>query len=388
MSFRPRPARRERQSLAQRACHSRANSDVATLHGNNKARASLPPESRNKDQSCQKANSREKANSRQKDRTFVKTRFAFRPLAPAVLCAAFWAAPALASETENDALATGAELEAEPVAVSVQSAPAAPPPMAFTKPVFDETWATIGLGVGLVPSYAGSNDYIAFPLPLIVGRVGGVGIRPNGPGLALDLFSPAPTFGKRKVRASFGPAFRIRNDRQVQIKDDVVERAGELDMALEVGLNGAVAFPGVFKPLDTLSVGVQVRRDVLNAHDGLIVEPQINYSTPLGRAFLLQVQTQMEFVDDSFADYYFSVTPAQRASTGLPAFTASGGLNRVGTLAILSYDLDKNALNGGLSLTGIGGYSRLLGDAADTPFTALRGDPNQFILGLGVAYTF
>jgi outer membrane scaffolding protein for murein synthesis (MipA/OmpV family) len=319
----------------------------------------------------------------------VKTRFAFRPLTPAVLCAAVWAAPALASDTGNDSVDTGSEVEAEaePVAVSVQAAPAAPP-MAFTKPVFDETWATIGLGVGLVPSYAGSNDYIAFPLPLIVGRVGGVGIRPNGPGLALDLFSPAPAFGKRKVRASFGPAFRIRNDRQVQIKDAVVERAGELDMALEVGLNGAVAFPGVFKPFDTLSVGVQVRRDVLNAHDGLIIEPQINYSTPLGRAFLLQVQTQMEFVSDNFADYYFSVTPAQRVATGLPALTAEGGLNRVGTLAILSYDLDNNALNGGLSLTGIGGYSRLLGDAADTPFTALRGDPNQFILGLGVAYTF
>ena len=332
----------------------------------------------------------------------MKTRSASLSLAPAMFCVAVWASPALASETEAGAVVAEAEAgseveaEAEPVSVSVQSAPqaqpagapAGAPPMAFTKPVFDETWATIGLGLGLVPSYAGSNDYIAFPLPLIVGRVGGIGIRPNGPGLALDLFSPAPAFGKRKVRVAFGPAFRIRNDRQVQIKDDVVERAGELDMALEVGINGAVAFPGVLKPLDTLSVGVQVRRDVLNAHDGLVIEPQINYATPLGRAFLLQVQTQMEFVSDNFADYYFTVTPAQRLATGLPVFTAQGGLNRVGTLAILNYDLDNNALNGGWSLTGIGGYSRLLGDAADTPFTALRGDANQFILGLGAAFTF
>ena len=325
-------------------------------------------------------------------------RTAFGPFGPAAsvaaFCAIFGAAPALAAEAEADgeAVVAGAETEAEPVVVSVQTAqptaPAGAPPSAFSKPVFDETWATVGLGVGLVPSYAGSNDYIAFPLPLIVGRVGGIGIRPNGPGLTLDLFSPAPSFGKRKVRVAFGPAFRIRNDRQAQIEDDVVERAGELDLALEVGLNGAVAFPGVFKPLDTLSVGVQVRRDVLNAHDGLVIEPQINYATPLGRAFLLQVQTQMEFVSDRFADYYFSLTPAQGAATGLPAFTAKGGLNRVGTLAILSYDLDKNALNGGWSLTGIGGYSRLLGDAADTPFTSQRGDANQFIVGLGMAYTF
>jgi outer membrane scaffolding protein for murein synthesis (MipA/OmpV family) len=36
----------------------------------------------------------------------------------------------------------------------------------------------------------------------------------------------------------------------------------------------------------------------------------------------------------------------------------------------------------------LGGYSRLIGDAADTPFTAQRGDANQVLLGLGAAYTF
>ena len=282
-----------------------------------------------------------------------------------------------------------AEAAAEPAAEAAQPAAAPPAPMmAFTKPVFDETWVTIGLGAGLVPSYAGSDDYIAFPLPLIVGRVGGVGIRPNGPGLTLDLLSPKPALGPRKTRLAFGPAFRIRNDRNIQIEDNVVAAAGELDTALEVGLNAAVSFPGVFKPLDSLTIGAQVRWDVLGAHEGMVIEPQINYATPLGKAFVLQVQAQMEFVDDSFADYYFSVTPPQRLASGLPAFAAEGGLNRVGTLAILNYDLSGNALDGGWSVYGVGGYSRLLGDAADTPYTRLRGSPNQFIAGLGVGYTF
>lgn len=307
---------------------------------------------------------------------------------------ALGATPALA-EGAAAGLAAGAEAEvetdAEAEAAPQQAAPAAPAPaapFAFTKPVFDETWATIGIGAGLVPSYAGSNDYIAFPLPLIVGRVGGVGVRPNGPGLTLDLLSPKPAFGKRKPRLAFGPAFRIRNDRNIQIGDDVVAAAGELDTALEVGLNAAVSFPGVFKPLDSLTIGAQVRWDVLSAHEGMVIEPQVNYATPLGKAFVLQVQAGMEFVDDSFADYYFSLTPAQRFGSGLPAFTADGGLNRVGTLAILNYDLSGNALDGGWSLFGVGGYSRLLGDAADTPFTAERGSANQFITGLGVGYTF
>lgn len=226
------------------------------------------------------------------------------------------------------------------------------------------------------------------PLPLVVGRVGGIGIRPNGAGLTFDVLSAKPTLGKRKTRLAFGPTFRLRNDRNLQINDNVVEAAGKLDAALEVGLNAAVSFPGVLRPLDTLSIGVQARRDVLGAHEGTVIEPQISYASPLGKAFVLQVQTGIEFVDDSFADYYFSVTPAQRLASGLPTFTATGGLNRIGTLAILNYDLSGNALDGGWSVFGVGGYSRLLGDAADTPYTALRGSANQFIIGLGVGYTF
>lgn len=320
-------------------------------------------------------------------------RSTFLPFAPALLCAA----PALASDDTARADAGAAVDAGEPVeiAVSVQSAPqqgqpgGAPPAFAFTKPVFDDTWATIGLGVGMVPSYAGSDDYIAFPLPLIVGRVGGVGISPNGPGFLIDLNPGKPGLAPQKgARIAFGPAFRFRNDRNVQIKDEVVARAGKLDAALEVGGHVAVAWRGVVKPVDQLSVGVQARRDVLGAHGGLVIEPQVTYRAPIGKAFVLQAQMSAEFVDGSFAEYYFTINPAQALATGLPQFRADGGLNRIGTTAILSYDLDRNPLNGGWSVTGVGGISRLLGDSADTPFTAQRGDANQFILGLGLAYTF
>ena len=317
------------------------------------------------------------------------TRFiASRPLALAAGLAAFAAAPAFAADDSADSEAAAEES----VSVQPAPAPAAPPAfgkLVFAKPVFDETWATIGLGAAMVPSYAGSNDAIAFPLPLIVGRVGGVGIGPNGPGFVLDFNSPKPSLAPRKgPRIAFGPAFRFRNDRANRIGDEVVARAGKLDSALEVGGNAAVVFPGIFKRFDQLSVGVQARWDVLGAHDGMIVEPQIGYRALVGKAMTLQVQASAEFVDDSFADYYFTVSPTQAAASGLPQFRADGGLNRVGTTAILAYDLDRNPLNGGWSLTGVGGYSRLVGDSADTPYTAIRGDANQFILGLGVAFTF
>lgn len=305
-------------------------------------------------------------------------------IAPLAFAIGLAASPAFAGEADISAAA-----EEQPAQPPALAADAPRPPIVFMRPVFDDTWATIGLGVAMVPSYAGSDDFIAFPLPLIAGRVGGVGIAPNGPGFVLNLNPGKPGLAPVKsARIAFGPAVRFRNDRNNRISDEVVARAGKLDAALEAGGNVAVNIGNAFKTFDSLSIGVQARRDVLGAHGGWVIEPQIGYRAIVGKGFTLQSQASAEFVDDSFARYYFSVTPAQAAASGLAQYDADGGLNRIGTTAILSYDLDRNPLNGGWSLAGIGGYSRLIGDAAKTPYTAVRGDANQFILGAGVAYTF
>lgn len=295
------------------------------------------------------------------------------------------------AETAEEA---GVEEEGAPAATvqdgPPQDAPAGRPPTGAPpfKPVFDETWTTIGIGAGMVPSYSGSDDYIAFPLPLIVGRVGGVGISPNGPGFNLDLLSQKPAMGPRKTSFSLGPSFRFRNDRANRVEDRVVELASELDVAVEVGVNSGVTFPGVFTRGDRLGVSTQLRWDILGAHDGMLIEPGVNYFTPLGRGAVLQLGINASFVDDDFADYYYTVTPADAAATGPPQFTADGGLNSLGTLAILTLDLDGNLLNGGFNLYGVAGYSRLVGDAADTPFTSVRGSASQLIGGIGLGCTF
>ncbi len=259
------------------------------------------------------------------------------------------------------------------------------------KPVFDDTWVTVGIGAGIVPSYSGSDDYRFFPLPLIVGRVGGVGISPNGPGLSLNVLSKAPEAGPprpAKTSVSFGPSFRFRNDRDGSIGDDVVALAGELETALEVGVQGGVSFPAVLHNMDSLTLSTQVRWDVLGAHDGMLIEPSIGYFSPISRGAVVQLSASASFVDDSFADYYYSVSPTQAADSGLSEFTADGGLNSVGATGIFTIDLDGNALNGGFNIYTIAGYSRLVGDAADTPFTAERGSADQFIGGIGLGYTF
>lgn len=250
--------------------------------------------------------------------------------------------------------------------------------------VYDDNWISIGFGVALGPSYDGSDDYVLSPAPLVQGKVAGVGISPRPAGLALD-FIPDRGDGPN---IAFGPSVRLRNDRADQIKDEVVKLAGKLDRAVELGVATGISFPKVLNPYDSLSLNLDARWDVAGAHDGMVIEPGVTYFTPLSRGTAASLSIGAEFVDDNYADYYYSVSPQQSLDSGLPEFSAKGGLNSFGTNLLLAFDLDGDLQNGGLAIVAVGGYSRLVGDAKDTPYTSIRGSADQFFGALGIGYTF
>ncbi len=309
--------------------------------------------------------------------------------------AAALTAPAHAAPDDHGAPAAGGDEAAAAVDLATAVQEASPArrhggPGEGMASVFDDDWINIGVGAGLIPTYAGSNDYFVFPLPLVTGRLAGVGFRPSGAGMNFDLLSPQPSIlqPSNAPQFSLGPSFRVRVERSVNSRDPVVEAAGRLETALELGLVAGVTLPGVLHPNDSLTIVAAIRRDVLGAHAGQVIEPTVAYLTPLGLGVLVQWSTALEIVDDRFARYYQGVTQAQSIASGLPVFTARGGANRLGTAVTLAADLDGNALNGGFNIFALGGYARMLGDGAATPFTRLRGRPDQFQLGLGLGYTF
>lgn len=257
-----------------------------------------------------------------------------------------------------------------------------PPPRPET--VFDGDFLSIGFGAGYGPSYSGSDDYVIFPLPIVQASVGGIDINPRPAGLAVDFIPDAD----EGVSFTGGIAARLRSDRASRIKDPVVESLGELDRAIEVGPTVGVSFPAVLNPYDSLSINTDIGWDIAGAHRGMAVSPGVTYFTPLSRAMAASLSLGASFIDDDFAEYYYTVTPAQSIASGLPAFQAEGGLESLGANILLAFDLDGDITNGGLSLVGIGGYSRLMGDAKRTPLTSIRGSADQFLVGMGVGYTF
>ncbi len=253
--------------------------------------------------------------------------------------------------------------------------------------VFDDNWLTIGAGGALTTSYDGSDDYVFSPLPLLQGNLGGVSINPRAAGIALDFIPDTP--GQTGI--SLGIAGRLNRNRATQIEDDVVEAYGELDTAIEVGPTVGVSIPGVLNPYDSLSLSADVLWDVAGAHEGMTINPSITYFTPLSRAVAVSLALSARHVDDDYAAYYYSVPVAPAAlpvADRLPVFAADGGFDKAGANLLLGFDFDGDLTNGGLAGFVLGGYSRMLGDAADTPFTSVRGSRDQWFLGVGLGFTF
>ncbi len=242
---------------------------------------------------------------------------------------------------------------------------------------------TIGVGGAIIPDFEGSGDYRVIPAAAIRGRYDGVNFATRGTFLYVD-FVPR---GSGMVSFNAGPIAGVRLNRTGDIKDPAVDRLPELKTAIEVGGFAGVSLHGLTNPYDALTLRVDVVHDVAKAHRSTIVSPTLDFSTPLSRRTYVGLTAGLDFVADRYAQYYFGITPAASRASGLPVYSAGGGLKdwKVGLLVNQSITGD---LLHGLSLFGTGSYSRLLGDFRRSPIVAQRGSASQWLGAVGLAYTF
>lgn len=259
-------------------------------------------------------------------------------------------------------------------------------PLAAEGTAFKGDFLIVGAGVAVVPSYEGSNDLVALPAGAVAGRIGGIGINARSAGVALDLINDSSR--SSGIGFTLGPVLRYRSNRSGRVVDDVVARLGKLKGVVEAGVNVGIDAKHVLNPYDSLSFSVDLRWDVSGRGSGMIVSPGISYLTPLSKGIALGGVVTSNFIDSRYARYNFSVSPADSIASGLPAYTARGGLKDVGIGAFTAFDLDGNFLDGGPAI-GLGAmYSRLFNSAAETPITSLRGRRSQLIFGAAASYTF
>lgn len=261
-------------------------------------------------------------------------------------------------------------------AFAQQSAP-------LPSPIEADKSITVGLGVGYLPDYVGSDDYRFIPAGGARGSIGPVSFATRSSYLYVDFF-PHRSDG---IDFDLGPIAGLNFNRTTDIDDKFVSKLPERDMAVEIGGFAGISLHNLTNPYDTLSFRLDVKHDVAGAHGSTIISPNIEFGTPLSRTTYVSASTSMDFVAAKYNRYYFGISPADAIASGLPAYDPDGGMNkwRIGALVNQSITGD---LTQGFSLFGTVEYSHITGDANDSPIVRLRGSSSQWLLAAGAAYTW
>ncbi|RIA44605.1 outer membrane scaffolding protein for murein synthesis (MipA/OmpV family) [Hephaestia caeni] len=246
---------------------------------------------------------------------------------------------------------------------------------------------TVGLGLAYLPDYEGSDDHRVAIGPGAIGSVGGFAFTLAGNRASLDLIRNASGPGW-DVQA--GPIAVVNFDRSSikNIDDARIKALGKVDTAIELGGYVGIGKTGVItSPYDKLSVSLSYRHDVSGGHDSAILQPTINYFTPLSRKAAIGLFASAEHAGKGYARTYFGITPGQSAASGLPVYTASSGWKNYTIGTIATYALTGDLLHG-VKLVAAGTYKRMLGDFGDSPVVSIAGDRDQWMGAVGLAYTF
>ncbi len=260
----------------------------------------------------------------------------------------------------------------------------AAPALADDTNVTTRDTVTIGVGAASLPRYEGSGESLIVPVGAIRGKVSGISFTTVGSGLYVDLIPATDGVGTKFV---LGPVLHLNVNRSSikHIDDAQVAALGRIKPALEIGGHVGIARTGVItSAYDSLSFDVAVTHDVSSIHDALIVTPSVNYGTPLSRKAYVGISASADYVGGGYARTYFGVDTAQALASGLPVYAPGDGFKSVNFGAVGTVSLTGD-LRHGLSVFALGNYERLLGDFGRSPVVR---DRNQWIGGLGLAYTF
>lgn len=236
--------------------------------------------------------------------------------------------------------------------------------------VADDLSFQLGGGALIAPDYEGSDDYDITPLPIVE-----IAYKDR---LRLTTLEGPGIFGTPFRHDDFSVELGLVYEAGRDEDDNGALRGlGDLDV-------GAVAVGRLIYEFGPLEAGLEVTRDLTGDRDGMTVTAELEYGVMLFEERLrLGVTPHVTWANEDYMDNTFGISAAQSAASarGFAQHSAGAGLKDAGLSLNLGYQITEN-------ITAFGGaqYSRLLGDAADSPLVDGEGSANQFSTYLGLSY--
>lgn len=234
------------------------------------------------------------------------------------------------------------------------------------------TQIRIGLGPIVAPAYEGSDDYKVKAAPLISFRYKDL-VRVDNNRIRVNVFGSDSLFSSENFKA--GPLLRLDSGRDESDSTDLLG-LGDVGTGLELGVFASyTAGPARAR--------IRVQQDILSGHSGMQIIGDIGVAVYRSDRVAVSGTLSSTWADGSYMSSFFSVDAAQALASGLPAFTATSGVKDATLSLGANYQVSDQ-----WALVANAGYSKLLGDAKNSPIVAIQGSSSQFIGGLFAVYSF
>ena len=236
----------------------------------------------------------------------------------------------------------------------------------------------LGLGPGLYSEYEGSSRYSVHPVPVVSLRYKNL-IEVDNNEIKLTALSKIFQGGANMGGGNslkFGPLVSINFGRD---ESDSVDLRGMGNVSTSFELGGFVSYTLA----NTTRFRVRARQDVAGGHNGFTVQLDAAQTFVKDGRFALSGFVSSMFASVNYMKSFFGVNGLQAARSGLPFYHPGSGFKDVTIGTNGSY-----AFNAQWSVVANASYERLLGDAANSPLVAIRGDANQFSISSFLVYTF
>ena len=251
------------------------------------------------------------------------------------------------------------------VAADYQTAPA---PVMSPKPV--SLWTvTIGAEGRMLPEYEGGKDFRFSAVPII---------RVAREGSEARFRSPRDSAGFALIDTGHfraGPGLKVKLGRKESDSSDLIG-LGNVDWTVEVG-----GF-AEYWPTEWLRTRAEVRQG-FNGHRGVIGELTADVVMPVTSQITLSGGPRMVLASGAAVSPYFGVSAAQSIASGLPVYSAEGGVRSYGAGAQVNYKWAPRWASHVFIE-----YDRLAGSAGNSPLVTQRGTRDQIQVGIGTTYSF
>jgi len=234
----------------------------------------------------------------------------------------------------------------------------------------------IGVGVGMVPDYLGSDNYTVAAAPFFRWTLAGSEryLQLNVTELSFNVLNH-PNF-------VLAPVLNYRPGRD-DTDDNVVDKMSEIDDTVDVGISAAYVWKEKANPRRRFITSLTYYADAGDVYRGWLVQGGLRYWWPVSKPIDVNIGVGATYGNSQYMDTYFGVSSKDSAKSGLKKFEADEGFRDVNAQlgAVLHLSMNWHVA-AGLK------YFYLTSDAGDSPIVDKRGDANQLIGGFGVAYSW